>query len=822
MTARAPSIRMLLAVLVVVAAAVGLTAPAGAASDPPIGRSGRVLIVSIPRLTWNDVVDQRPPAINGFLRSAAVGDLSLRTIGPRTSLGEGYVSIGAGNRATASDADAGRMLERVDGYENGTAAQAYSRRTGWAATGKLLQLSIPSIERANRHLLYGARPGSLGEALQDAGRTAVVIANSDVELTSASPVSFDPDAPTGEPGDGDNNTDRQIGAASDPSLTALIEPVNGENRPAGLALMDRRGQVPRGSVSHDLLERDPEAPFGVTLSTPEVMRAFRADWKPGVVALVELSDLERADLYRGRASAAQSRVLARRALAAADRQLALLLAQTGPDDLVVLVSPAAPRSAETLTPLAVRGGEFRSGTLVSGTTRRPGYVTLPDLAPTILDQLGIDQPEAMTGSIATASNSGDTGAARYERFVDRNDATHFRDRTVTTFTITFVIAQILLAVLALVALLSGVERVRRSAAGLGIVIMSIPVVTFLLGVGPLYRLGFVAYLLLVYGGALGLALAAWRIGLAVGGPRRAVLTGAIPVAATYLVLAADITTGGRLQLNTLFGYSPQVAGRFAGFGNPAYSLLAMGTVVLAGAIWALFDGDRPGSRRRWLLLAVVGLFGLTVLLDGHPAFGSDVGGVLSIVPTAFVVVWLLLGRRLRPVVVAVAAGATLLVLGGFAAIDLARPEAQQTHLGRLIRSTFAADGGGNLATVLERKLNSNLTVLTNSIWTLTVPLALLVLVFLAVRPPRILKAQLPDTTANRAILWGGLCLCVLGMAVNDSGVAIPAVMFMVLLPFVLYQTVARRPSVPATVTGAAVDRGADGTAPVEAVPAGRS
>ena len=48
------------------------------------------------------------------------------------------------------------------------------------------------------------------------------------------------------------------------------------------------------------------------------------------------------------------------------------------------------------------------------------------------------------------------------------------------------------------------------------------------------------------------------------------------------LIVVDVATGSRLQFNTVFGYSPTVAGRFAGLGNLGYSQLAAGTVLLAG------------------------------------------------------------------------------------------------------------------------------------------------------------------------------------------------------------------------------------------------
>lgn len=779
-----------------------------------VSSTGRVLIVSIPRLTWPQVATGDLPNLDRFLEESAVGDLSLRTLGPRTSLSEGYITMGAGNRAGVRNSDAGQMSAPTDPYENGTAADAYRRRTGWEPTGELLQMAIASINAANSRYLYGAVPGSLGTALNDAKYRPSVIGNVDVELSGASPGNSDRAASARESGDPSDETGVD---AHVPTDAGAIEPSTGGNSPAGLMMMDGRGQVPLGVVSSGLLTRNPDAPFGVTLSTTGVLSAFDDVWGSKAVSLVELSDLERADQYRARATDAQAQTFVDDSLQRTDALLGELLQRTEPGDLVIVVSPAAPRAGETLTPLAIRGPGFVSGTLSSGTTRRAGYVTLSDLAPTILGHLGIAKPESMTGAAIVATNDGSTSPARFETFIERNRATHFRDAAAMTITVLFVIQQVVLCSLVLAALIRGTTRLRRSAALLGLLTMCLPVVTFALGIGRVYRVTFWPYLALMYLAAALLAFVSIRIGARADERRRAVLTPMIPVALTWVVLVVDICTGGRLQLNTVFGYSPEVAGRFAGFGNPAYSLLSMGSVILACGMWAYFDGDRPGPVRRRLLVGIVVLFGVTVIADGHPSLGSDVGGVLSIIPTAFLVVWLLLGRRIRLRVVALAGVATLFAVGVFAAIDLQRPAAEQTHLGRLVHSTFGSGGGVSLLTTIERKINANVTVLTHSVWSWTIPLALVVLARISWRRPRIMNPHLPDTPATRAALWGGVSMCVLGMAVNDSGISIPAVMFMLFLPYIFFQALTPRgPAVTPVEPGDDTD--ASDPAPEPALP----
>lgn len=777
---------MFAALATALAAVVLLVAP-GSAGAQDGDRPARVLIVSIPRLTWQDVADEEPPALRGFFAESALGNLSLRTIGPRTSLGEAYATIGAGNRAGARDGDAGRLLAPDDRIENGTAAEAFTRRTGHdPGDAALLQMSIADIQGQNDRYGYAAEPGALGSALEDAEVPVALVGNADLQVGGRRVV-LDSSAPTGEPQDG--ASEEGFGLPPRSPIVGTVEPAEGENRPAGLAVMTEEGTVAAGDASRGLLTDDPGAPFGVTLDPDAVLAALDADWSDGGVALVELSDLERADAYRTLAVGAQADALAHDALARTDALLADLLSRTGPDDLVVVVSPAAPRSGETLTPMAIRGPGFESGTLVSGTTRRDGYVTLPDLAPTVLDALDVDQPSSMTGALIAAANDGDLSEARVDDFLQANEATAFRDRLVEPITVLVVVLLVVLYGLGVAALVRSSERLRRGGAALGLWVMGIPVTTFLLGFLPMEQWGGLVYLVAMLGGAALLAVGARVAG---GGERdhrrRAVRTTLVPVALTYLVLLVDVVLlDGRLQINTIFGYSPVVAGRFAGFGNPAYALFSMGAVLLACGGWTLFGGERPGPHRRPLVAALIALFTVTVVVDGHPALGSDVGGVLSIIPTAFLVVWLLLDRRVRPRVVVGAVVATVAAVAVFAAVDLQRPESERTHLGRLVEGGQSGDGGSGLLTTIERKITANLSILTTSIWTLTIPLALVLLVLLTMRRPRLLDDRLPDDATTRATLWGGICMCVLGMAVNDSGIAVPAVMFTLFLPFVMHQ-----------------------------------
>ncbi|MDE0804655.1 MAG: hypothetical protein OSA99_15205, partial [Acidimicrobiales bacterium] len=468
----------------------------------------------------------------------------------------------------------------------------------------------------------------------------------------------------------------------------------------------------------------------------------------------------------------------------------------GSDTTVIVASPSAPRSAESLGVFAIRAmdDERSTGGLAqSGTTRRAGYITLPDVAPTILRLLDIDQPSEMTGTVIDTVADVQVDDARFRLYADATEKAIFRDAATGPISVVFVIAQILAYGLAAVA----VSRRRRwvgPVSFLALTVLATPTIGFAVGALDVRDADLLTYGVGIFGGAVALAAVAEAFAIVVARrwPRtRAMVAPLSLVALNWLLLVVDVTTGGRLQINTVFGYSPIVAGRFAGFGNLAFALIAVGATVVACGTWAAYRLARArvdgSARLHGKAAAVMAVFlAFTVVVDGFPAWGSDVGGVLATVPAFTVLVLVAMGIRLDLRRGALIGAATVVVLGLFAALDLARPESDRTHLGRLVGGLFDSDGGGSLGDTLQRKVNTNINILTSSIWTLTIPFALGLMVFLARRDRGFLRDLQEDVPGIKPMLAGGLLVAVLGFALNDSGVAVPAMMFAVLLPYLTY------------------------------------
>jgi hypothetical protein len=249
-------------------------------------------------------------------------------------------------------------------------------------------------------------------------------------------------------------------------------------------------------------------------------------------------------------------------------------------------------------------------------------------------------------------------------------------------------------------------------------------------------------------------------------------------AMSLLVIVTDLMTGGHLQLNSILGDSPLIAGRFAGAGNNAFAVMASTTVVVATfLVWRF-------GRSRAVMTGVALLFALVVVVDGAPQFGSDVGGVLALVP-GFALAWILLGgKRISMKLVAALVVAAVVATGSFVAVDVSRPPSQRTHLGRFFEDVRSRGDSAFFETI-RRKGSSNLRQL-RSLQNLYrfLPAAIVAALFLfwPLRWWRWLGACEP---VLRGGLIAGLTVAVLGSALNDSGITISTTMLLFFAPLAI-------------------------------------
>lgn len=685
-----------------------------AANPPAFAQEdcSRTVIFTMPGVTWSDVERAQPPNLLDVVSAGATASLSVRTNSSRTSYASGFATIGAGTRLEGGTTTGGQVTESRSGLTPNVTA---------AGIDELLTIAAEDG--------YDAVPGALGETLGDI--PTIAIGNAETSVP--------------------------------PNLALGFE------RWSLLAAMDGEGVVDLAATGEDLLL--PTTPVRTDSRALDRVINEALDVECSLT-VIDQGDLIRSELTAGPDGPA--RESHEDALLAADAALGTVTSRLDDDDLLLVVSPTSPLHGPVRFGIAVaRGPGFPAGELLSSaSTRREGVVTLPDIAPTVLEHMGLPRHPAMLGRpFFTLPTHRDRVAMAIE---DDREAV-FVDAVRAPVTTAFVVVQV--AVYLAIAWI--LRRRQRSTAphrsrwleGAALAVVAFPMCTYLTGSVSQHALGtwgFVALLILC-------DLIAVALTFVLEHPldRLLALTGA-----TCAVLVVDVVTGAALQVNTVFSYSPLVAGRFAGFGNTAFSVLGAAAIITGSLLVQRAKGTRAS------LVAAATLFAVVVVADGAPAWGSDIGGVLAFVPAFGITLLLLAGRKPTWKAVGVSALVTLAVLGAFLAFDLARPADERTHLARLFEDVRDR-GFGAFGDTIGRKISTNLRVFTSTIWTYFVPPALAFIAWLLLRPNNRWEELARRYPTLRAGLIGGLVLCVLGFAVNDSGIVVPAMVLSYLVPVAL-------------------------------------
>ena len=682
------------AVLVVVAGLVGaLGTPASAA--PTVDY---VIVAGVPGLRWEDVSAQTTPTLWAMAERGSIGSLSVQSAHQPTCPLDGWVTLGAGNRALWS---AGPAAPASPGVACPETAVDVERPDG---IGAYLPEQRNVVRHNQERLPYGAVPGALAGAVR-----CTVAVGTGAAVAAARPF---------------GRVDRY-----EPELPAQ---------------------------ARDLLD-------DCVLAMVDI----------GTVAGTEPADRQ-----------AQAR--------AADERLARVLAARPADSLVIVAGLSDTDGARRLHVVVADGPGWERGWLTSGSTGRDGYLQLVDLAPTALTAIGRALPENVFSGQPARGVPGrpERLDAAVTQPADADREAGAQRRIATWFFGVLAAVQFALAV-AVVPLLRRARTPAESAS---------PRFGFhgLVGragaAGAAFRrtskvarprvvVNVIEVLLVASALAIPAALVAdavpwWRAGhpgllfaavtlaLLAAGTAAVRLTPAyretlgplaMVAAIAAVVVAADVLTGARLQLNGVAGYSALSGGRYAGLGRVGLGVFVAGTLLIAGCL-------AQRVRRTWRPYVVGSVGGVGVLLAGSSYLGADAVGAIALtagVGIAAVIStggWLTFGR------LAWATLAGLVVTAGFALLDLSRPDAERDRLGRFL--TALGDGTGGRA--VQRAAASSVGALDSPLTVLALVGAVLVW-FALLRPWGGLKRLFGIYPAIRAAMAGIATAAVIGGVLGGSG-----------------------------------------------------
>ena len=408
-----------------------------------------------------------------------------------------------------------------------------------------------------------------------------------------------------------------------------------------------------------------------------------------------------------------------------------------PGDLLIAFA-AGSRSEQPLWPTGIAGDGF-DGNLTSDSTRTEGVVLATDVAPTVLEWLGIEVPDEMNGSPIRADGERDPAAV--EELQDKLADRPSRD------TVGLLPLLAWLAVAGAVALAFRGATARAAMRLFGLACAWAP---FLLLVAAALDTGELASALLMGLGAVALAALTARFV-----PGHAGL--AMACAVTVGAHAIDVIAGSPYTALSVLGPNPGGGVRFFGIGNELEAILTTLTLIGAGAWLATREGLAPRAAAAWFLAIAAA----AAIAFAPGRFGADVGAAIVLGVGGATAAVLALGVPRGK--------AMLLVLGG-GVIALAALFAIDAALGgaHLSRTVLGAGEAGDIVDVLDRRVTLMAGTFTDPVYPELLVAAVVLLIAGFVRRAAVLS-WFGTAWAARCGFLGAVAGILLGTLANDSG-----------------------------------------------------
>ncbi|MCL6610931.1 MAG: hypothetical protein K6T66_05245 [Peptococcaceae bacterium] len=699
---------------------------AGSGIRPP-GRPGRVVIVSVDYLQIKDLEEGLPPRLSGLFAGGAVALMNVNTGGSVTPENT-HATIGSGSHAVAPASSPGGFGagERLAG---GTAAEEFRLRTGRTPPeGSLVYLDIARAHSMNKKLHHPVVPGALGKIVREAGCRTAALGNSDGP--------------------------------------------RGPKRKVVSMVMDEWGMVDTGSVGEDVVMPEKGFPGGLVTDYGAILEKFTTLPPDVRLAAVELGDLSRLQEAREYMTGDQWQAWRKKTILRMDSFLGSLVDRMDTEkDLLVLISPTPGDDGEKrdrMSPVLMFGAGAGKGLLVSPATRRPGIIMNTDIAPTVLNFLGIPVPDLFTGRPARViKGTFDTGelTGMFRVLELTYEARPYLQKGYVLFQIVLLAASVGFIFLR--------KRGKEILKPFFLAVMAVPLAYLLI---PLLPVGGIP----VYAVELLAVTSAITVIAIVLHKKRGVDPFLLICLSTAAAITVDLAAGSPLQKASVMGFDPIVGARFYGLGNEYMGVLIGSSLVGTTALIT------AAEKRRRVAVAVTGVFYLAILvLIAAPQAGANAGGTIA-AAAAFLVTFLLVcGVRFTATLFLAAAAGVALLVAALAAYDAGRADGWQSHIGRTT-ALISAGGLDQLAGIIVRKSEMNIKLFRYTVWSRVLLASLGILALLFYRPAGVMEG-----IKNRyPYLFMGLAGVVAGslaaFVFNDSGVVAAATVMIFGAPPLIY------------------------------------
>lgn len=694
-------------------------------------REGKLLLVAIDRIGWEDIYGAHMPNLDRLIENGAIGLMTTNTAG-RLAQKNAYITMGSGARLEGTV----KSLLGFSEYEKHVgerAGDAYRQITGIAPEQEsLVNLGIAQLKRQNARRPYTVNIGALGEVLRENGLIVALAGNSDI-----------PQYP------------RRF-------MTSMI--------------MDEYGIIPMGEIGEKLLKKNHEKPFGIFTNYGEMFQAVERYWDKADLLAIELGDTSRVEEFSTMAEERVIEIHRRKALEEIDLFLGNILYKLDMEkDMVMIVTPLPParelRNNNRLSPVIINGAGVDGGFLTSASTRREGIVTNLDISATILDFFGVKALHGQGGAPMETTKA----TANLQEIMSFNrslvDLFNQRGRLIRAH----VLLQIFALAVATFAILLNSKKRFGWISWLFTFIMLIPLSYMVMTPVQQGVLWVSALTVVTIAVLLTFAILFFF--------RNALERITATCLLTVIVILVDQWTNANLIKWSPMGYDVISGARFYGIGNEYMGVLVGAAGTGSGALTQILENRKKNVK--WVAI----ILHITVLMTiALPWIGANLGGAIA--SLAALGYWLILTNKWRFDIKTVAGCAAILVfmVVGLFVIDSFRSPDVQSHMGQTAQ-LVSRGGLIELIDIAYRKISMNLRLFGYTIWTNLVLVSLISVSILFCRPVGVLK----DVIYKFRIAANGIAAATAGslaaLLANDSGVVAAATsMAYVVFPLILMVT----------------------------------
>lgn len=684
----------------------------------------KIIVIILDQISLQDIQDVQAPNLQRLINTGGIAYMNIRPKFRNSNRGSSYLSIGMGIRTTAPaqgslafNTDEEAQLSGGKFVQGLKAGELYSLFTGNIPEGEVVNLAIANIAATALKATPSATVGLLGEIARENNIVFGILGNSDT------------------------STPRREGV---------------------LLAMDKKGIVPYGNVSDDLLTYDANILGGQILDNQKLLSETKRILPKVDVLFIDYGDVARIEASSSLASDEILRKQRLNVITRLDKYLEELFAITPQKTVYMVLVPNPSREMLSkgnfgLTPFIMSDLKGSPCLLTSASTRREGLVTNFDLGATVFSYFDL-KPQLVGNPIHFVANNAplDFLLKEGELFLNLRE-------------IRYTLHALYIGFLLLVLLLNFIPVfIPKSKFFLPYIKffslwgLSLPL-TFVfssyIGYASLF-----ADIAFIFAGAFLISLLITKFS------QDYLFSIGLVCALTASTLLIDVFLGAPLTLISPLGSDAIAGGRFYGIGNDLMGIL-LGSTVTALFIFVV---RRNNKKHYQLVLGLIPLLACVVALI-FPQFGANIGGSIGAMAITLIYTLKVLDKNISFRKLFLILFMVFAAIWVFAFAD-AFFNPNPSHAGKAVQAMLENQGFGKIIELIRVKLGLFLWNLFHSSWNLVLLLQFIILILLI----RLRYAVLQKTFREfpyfakefSVFLFGGLVIFLF----NDSGTIAAALM----------------------------------------------